>query len=261
MTEIKGVLLDLSGVLYVGDQPLPGALEALARLQNSDLRVAYVTNTTRQTRGRIRAKLESMGFDVPEAAIFTAPGAVRARLERDGLTPLLLIHPGLEPEFADLVGPEPDVVVLGDAGDAFTYQALNRAFRVLMGGAPLIAMGNNRYFQEPDGLSLDIGPFLAALEYASETKGLVLGKPSPEFFHAAVAAVGCRPEETVMIGDDAVADVEGALNAGLQGILVRTGKYRAGDEDRIGTPGAGLADDLSDAVDRLLDGSATDISG
>lgn len=252
MVKVKGVLLDLSGVLYIGDRRLSGAREALARLQASGLPLAYLTNTTRQTRERIQSKLAKMGFVVPEEAIFTAPRAVRAHIESHDLTPLLLIHPGLEPEFADLVGSNPDVVVLGDAGDAFTYQALNRAFRLLMTGAPLIAMGNNRYFQEPEGLSLDIGPFLAALEYGADAKGLVLGKPAPEFFHAAVDSLGCRREEVIMIGDDALADVEGALKAGLQAILVRTGKYRPGDEDRIGAPGAILADDFPTAVDLIL---------
>jgi HAD superfamily hydrolase (TIGR01458 family) len=252
MTGIKGVLLDLSGVLYVGAQPLPGACEALSRLQTSGLPLACVTNTTRQTRSAIHAKLAGMGFRIAESDIFTAPGAVRTHLEQQGLTPSLLIHPALEPEFADLAGPRPDAVVLGDAGEDFTYAALNRAFRLLMDGAPLISMGDNRYFQEASGLSLDIGPFMAALEYAADVKALVLGKPAPEFFHAAVQALGCRPAEALMIGDDALADVEGALNAGLQAWLVRTGKYRPGDEARIKMPGAEIIEDFAAAVDKLL---------
>ncbi len=252
MAKIKGVLIDLSGVLYVGDQPLAGARDALARLQASGLPLAYLTNTTRQTRDRIHRKLSNMGFTVPESAIYTAPQAVRAYLEEHDLRPFLLIHPDLEPEFADLVRPSPNAVVLGDAGDAFTYQALNQAFRLVVSGAPLIAMGNNRYFQEPDGLSLDIGPFLAALEHATGTEALVLGKPALQFFRAAVDAIQCQRGEVMMIGDDALADVEGALRAGLQACLVRTGKYRPGDEALIQVPGAILADDFPGAVDRLL---------
>lgn len=251
MNPIRGVLLDLSGVLYVGGAPLPGAPEALARLQGSGMPLRYITNTTRSTRRQIHRMLAGMGFSIPEAEIFTAPGAVRTVLEREGLRPLLLIHPGLAPEFADFAGTEPDAVVLGDAGDGFTYEALNRAFRLLMEGAPLLAMGDNRYFREADGLSLDIGPFLKALEYAAGVQGTVLGKPSAGFFHAAVADMGLEPGEVLMVGDDVEADVQGALDAGLQACLVRTGKYRPGDEDRVDAARARVADDLAALVEVL----------
>ncbi len=251
MNVIRGVLLDLSGVLYVGGTPLPGALDAVARLQGSAMPVRYITNTTRSPRAAIHRMLTAMGFTIPEDEIFTAPGAVRAALKRDGLTPLLLIHPDLEPEFADFSGDVPDAVVLGDAGDSFTYKNLNRAFRLLMDGAPLLAMGNNRYFREADGLSLDIGPFLKALEYAADVQGTVLGKPSSGFFHGAVSDMGLEPHQVLMVGDDVEADVQGALDAGLQACLVRTGKYRPGDEGRIEAGRSRVADDLSAVVDGL----------
>jgi HAD superfamily hydrolase (TIGR01458 family) len=251
MNEIRGVLLDLSGVLYVSDQPLPGALDAVARLQGSGMPVRYITNTTRSPRAAIHRILTGMGFAIPEEEIFTAPGAVRAVLEREGLTPLLIIHPGLEPEFADLAVGEPDAVVLGDAGDSFTYETLNRAFRLLMDGAPLLAMGNNRYFKEADGLSLDIGPFLKALEYAADVQGTVLGKPSADFFRGAVSDMGLKPDQVLMVGDDAEADVQGALDAGLQACLVKTGKYRPGDEQRLDLQRAKVFDDLGAVVDAL----------
>ncbi|MDD3518171.1 MAG: TIGR01458 family HAD-type hydrolase [Chromatiales bacterium] len=250
--SIRGVLLDLSGVLYVGTAPLPGAAEALARLQASGLPIRYITNTTRSPRAAIHRQLTDMGFAIAEDHVFTAPRAVRAHIEREHLRPWLLIHPNLKPEFADLATDDPNAVVLGDAGDAFDYHHLNHAFRLLMNGAPLIAMGNNRFFMEDDGLSLDIGPFLAALEYAAGVEGLVLGKPSAAFFQAAVADMGCETREVVMIGDDALADVEGALKAGLQGWLVRTGKYRPGDEARIGVAGAQVVADFRSAVRALL---------
>jgi HAD superfamily hydrolase (TIGR01458 family) len=251
MKAIRGVLLDLSGVLYVGDQALPGALNAVVRLQGSGMPVRYITNTTRSPRRAIHDMLARMGFSIPEAEIFTAPGAVRAVLERDGLRPLLIIHPDLKPEFADLPQDPPDAVVLGDAGNSFTYETLNRAFRLLMDGAPLLAMGNNRYFKEADGLSLDIGPFLKALEYAAGVQGTVLGKPSADFFHAAVSDMGLEPAEVLMVGDDVEADVQGAIDAGLQACLVRTGKYCAGDERRLNLQRAQVHDDLAAVVDAL----------
>lgn len=256
--SIKAVLFDLSGVLYTDDTALPGALEALQRINNEGLHIRYVTNTTRSTRTSIISKLTKMGFHIDTEELFTAPSAIHDYLIQKKLSPYLIIHPDLEEEFADLVAANqhPDAVVMGDAGKYFTYEKLNPAFRYLIEGAPLLVMGINRYFKEADGLSLDIGPFVKGLEYAAEIKAIVFGKPAATFFHAAVKSTGYPPEETVMIGDDVQSDVIGALDAGLQGILVRTGKYRAGDEKQLINQYAingHCVDDVSAAVDWIID--------
>ena len=253
MTAIRGVLLDLSGVLYVGSTAVPGAPQALADLRDAGLPLRFITNTTRSTRQAMGEKLRGLGFAIEDEEIFTAPSAVRAYLEAHDLRPQLLIHPGLEPEFAEVDQHDPNAVVLGDAGQTFDYAHLNRAFRLLMEGAPLIAMGDNRYFAEDDGLSLDIGPFVRALEYAAATEAVVLGKPAKAFFHSAVEALGCATSDVVMVGDDAISDVQGALDAGLQAVLVKTGKYRENDESRIEREGVGLAEDFPACVAAMLD--------
>lgn len=249
---IQGVLFDLGGVFYVGDQPLPGAHDTLLSLRAAGVPMRFITNTTRITRRGIVDKLKGMGLLIPEAAIFTPAMAAREYLAEHGLHPHLLIHPRLEPEFADLQPHPPDAVLMGDAGQAFSYAALNTAFRLLLEGAPLLAMGKNRYFREHDGMSLDIGPFVAALEYAADTEAVVLGKPAADFFLAAVASLGVPAGNVVMVGDDAHADVAGAMDAGLQGILVRTGKYRPGDEELVETRGGRVFDSLDEAVDYIL---------
>jgi len=113
-------------------------------------------------------------------------------------------------------------------------------------------MGSNRYFREDDGLSLDLGPFVAALEYAAELEAVVLGKPSADFFLAAVHSLDLPPQDVVMVGDDAEMDVRGALAAGLQGALVQTGKYRDGDETRVESRGGRTFEDLDAVVDYIL---------
>ena len=249
---IRGALLDLGGVLYVGDQPLPGAREALLSLRRAGVPVRFITNTTRLPRKKIIAKLERMGLEVSEKELFTPAMAARDYLQEHRLKPHLLVHPNLQSEFADLAGDSANAVLMGDAGHAFTYESLNTAFRVLLEGAPLLAMGKNRYFQESEGLSLDIGPFVVALEYAAATEAVVLGKPAPEFFLAAVNSLDLDPQDVVMVGDDVSSDVGGALDAGLQGILVQTGKYREGDENEVEPRGARVVKDIDEAVDRIL---------
>ena len=248
---IGGILLDLSGVLYIGDNPVAGAVDAVKRLASAGLPVRYITNTTRSTRQMILHRLTRLGFNINAENIFTAPIASRQYIETNNLIPFLLIHPNLEPEFSDLTG-EPNAVLVGDAGDRFTYENMNRAFRHLLDGAILLAMGVNRYFSEGDVLSLDAGPFVHALEYACGTKAVVLGKPSIEFYSTAVRSLGCNPEDTVMVGDDVEADVIGAMGSGLNGILVQTGKFIQGDEKKIKT-GALCVADISAAVDYILE--------
>lgn len=249
---IQGVLLDLEGVLYVGDFPLPGAREALLSLRAAGIPVRYVTNSTRATRAAIIQRLAHMGLEVSIQHLFTPVVAARQYLISRHLTPHLLVHPHIQSEFADLTGPTPGAVLLGDAGSAFGYEALNRCFRLLLEGLPLLAMGSNRYFREDDDLSLDVGPFMAALEYAAELEAVVLGKPAADFFHAAVHSLDLPPQDVVMVGDDAEMDICGALAAGLQGALVRTGKYRCGDETKVEPQGGRIFDDLDAVVDYIL---------
>lgn len=249
---IKGVLLDLSGTLYLDAAPIPGAVEAVARLYESGLPLRFVTNTSRMSRLRLVDHLEKTGFSLNPAHLFTAPMVMHRYLRDKNLRPHLLIHPDLREEFDDPPRDNPNAVVVGYAREAFTYENLNAAFRLLLRGAPLLATGKTRYFADGDDLSLDAGPFITALEYAAETTATVLGKPSPEFFLSAVREMDLAPKDVVMIGDDAVSDVGAAMKAGLKGILVRTGKYQPGDEEAIGEQGE-VAADVAEAVERILE--------
>jgi len=227
---IEGILIDIAGVLYVGDEPIEGAVQALHRLQESGLPIRYVTNTTRATRMRLTAKLRRMGFDIDAASLFTAPIATLKYVLQHQLRPYLLVHPSLREEFVDVNCDEPNAVIVGDAGDVFNYQTMNEAFRILMDGGVLIGMGNNRFFREQNGLSLDMGPFVEALRFASGVEPTIIGKPSVSFFQQALDDIGMAAARAVMVGDDLENDVGGAQDNGIRGVLVRTGKYRPTDE-------------------------------
>src|SRR5690606_19090550 len=117
-------------------------------------------------------------------------------------------------------------VVIGDLGEGWSFSRLNAAFRQVLGGATLLALQKNRYWRTGDGLSLDAGPFVAALEYATGVEAVVVGKPSEDFFRLAAASMALPPDRITVIGDDLESDVGGAQAAGMRGILVRTGKFR-----------------------------------
>lgn len=249
---IKGVLLDLGGVVFTGDAAIAGAVAAVAELRSYGLPVRFITNTTRQTVESLRSKLAGFGLQVSADEVLAPAAMARQYLADRDLSARLLIHPALRPDF-EHVRDGGGAVLVGDAADAFTYAALNGAFRALEAGAEFLALAHNRSFRDADGqLSLDAGPFVAALEYATGRQAIVLGKPSPEFFAAALASVGCSAAEAVMVGDDVEADVGAAMALGLAGVLVRTGKYAAGDENKIDPHPSAVVTDLAEAARWIL---------
>jgi HAD superfamily hydrolase (TIGR01458 family) len=223
--RIRGVLLDLSGTLYIDTAPTLGAVEALNRLSQADVQIRFVTNTTKESKTALFSQLRDIGFDVSPHQIFTCLTAARALIDREGLTPHLMLEDSAMEDFAGVKcsSTKPDAVVVGLAPSQFDYEHLNTAFRYLLDGARLIAIHKSRYYKTKDGLSLGPGPFVAALENASGVAGETVGKPEPAFFSSVLDDMKCSVQETVMIGDDVVNDVGGAQEMGMGGILVQTG--------------------------------------
>jgi HAD superfamily hydrolase (TIGR01458 family) len=231
MKGIKGFLIDLDGVLYVGTKAIEGARESIDLLIERKYPFRFVSNSTRKCRKTIAEHLLSMGFDIPIEYIFTPPLAAIAFLKKTGKPRCYLlttgdVHLDFEQDRFCNASNAADFVIIGDAGDNFTYDHLNTAFRYLMNGADLIALERDRYWMAPDGLCLSAGPFVQALEFATGKKATIMGKPSRTFFELAISDMGLRADQVAMIGDDILTDIGGARETGMQGILVRTGKYR-----------------------------------
>ncbi|MEE9441187.1 MAG: TIGR01458 family HAD-type hydrolase [candidate division Zixibacteria bacterium] len=227
--DIKGVLFDLDGVLYIGNQIIPGAVEAIEYLRQKQIPCRFSTNTTTKSRGVLFRKITSLGLPIKQEEIISAPQAAIRYLRKIGQPKCYLcLNDDLKDDFSEFAQTDtnPDYVIIGDIWDKWNYEIMNRIFRFLIEGAELIALHKGRYWREPDGLHIDIGVFITGLEYASGKKAIVIGKPSPEFFTAAVEDMNLAPAEVIMIGDDIESDVGGAQNAGLRGVLVKTGKYR-----------------------------------
>ncbi|GIX31080.1 MAG: haloacid dehalogenase [Porticoccaceae bacterium] len=226
---VRGVLLDLDGVFYVGDRLLPGAPEALERLERAGLRWCFVTNTTTRSAASLLDHLRRLGLPARAERLLTAPQATAAWLKREGIGRChLAVAEAVREDFAGIraVTRAPQAVVVGDIGNRWRYGLLDRLFRQLMDGARLVALHRNRYWETGDGLHLDLGAFVAALEYAADIRAVITGKPSPAFFAAALERLGVAAEEAVMVGDDLESDVGGAQAVGIRGVLVQTGKYR-----------------------------------
>lgn len=230
MMNIDGILIDLDGVLYQAGKAIPGARKTLEFLEKNDIPFRCISNTTRKCRETIRSQVSGMGIDVPLEHIFTPPLAAVAYMRQNNKTRFHLIVTGdVDQDFTGTgarVSQSADYVIVGDAGDNATYTTLNTAFRLLMEGAELIALEKDRYWMAHDGLALSAGPFVSALEYATGKSAVLMGKPSKTFFDLALRDMGLPPERVAMIGDDLITDIGGARQAGMKGILVRTGKFR-----------------------------------
>ena len=243
--SIKAIFFDLSGVLYDGSQHIDGAVDTVAEARRRGLTLRFVTNTASKGAAKILDDLYRMGFDIPAGELYTAPIAARDYVKAKGLRPYCLIHRALINDFAALDQSNPNCVILGDARDDLHYQSMNRAFGLCMEGAPLIAIGMNKYFKDDGGLKLDAGAFAQAIGWAAGIEPIVMGKPNADFFQQVVQSTSHSASECLMIGDDVCADVQGAIDAGLCALLVRTGKFRAGDEQTL-PESAGIIDSVAD---------------
>lgn len=244
----QALCIDIAGVLTEDDRALPGARDAFLSLRASGVPLRLLTNTSRTPAARVREKLAAAGFETHAGEVMTAPLAIAALLRERGLSAQLIVHPDVREDFAGMREEEPGAVVVCDAGEHFAYADLDRAMRLLQQGAPLLGVGMNRYFSGGGLLHLDAGPFIRALEFAAGVEAEIVGKPGAGMFLAACQAMGALAADTWMIGDDVQADVIGARAAGLQAVLVRTGKFRAGDEQVARDAGARVAADFAAAV-------------
>jgi HAD superfamily hydrolase (TIGR01458 family) len=231
VASFRGVLLDIDGVLHISMQPVAGAIETLLWLERQGYLVCFVTNTTTNSRANLVRHLQAIGLPLKVEHVVTAPVATAnyIRQHYPGKRCWLLTKGDTDRDFAgiNLVESHADIIVIGGAEELLTYENMNHAFRMLMDGAILLATHANLYWRTSEGLQLDSGPFVHALELATGQRATVLGKPNRAFFEQALLTIGVQPQEAVMVGDDLENDIGGAQGAGLHGALVCTGKHNA----------------------------------
>ncbi|KAI5996583.1 HAD-like domain-containing protein [Pisolithus orientalis] len=294
---LSALLIDISGTLLIGSAPTPGAARALARLRAARVPFRFCSNTSKESTQEICRRLAELSMHVLPGEVWTSIGALKGVLRDTGVRrpaylPYTLLSQSARAECLgidsgmtnhhsqdDTIEPY-DAVVVGLAPSVFDYEHLNTAFRILVrehqndkqlleaslssptSKPPLIALHKARYIQAFDrALSLGPGPFVAALEEASGTRALVVGKPTKLFFETVIKSfqggnIGDGGGGRIaVIGDDVSADLgEGAIELGLWRVLVKTGKYRAGDESREGAyPPDEVCESFADFVDRFLD--------
>lgn len=230
LAQTRTVLFDMDGVLYRGNAMLPGTQELLAFLDRTDVRYACITNNASLTPAEYEAKLAKMGIRMPAELVLTSALVTGHYLRRTyprGTRVLIVGMGGLrEALLADgsFVEDEatPELVVQG-ADFKLTYDRLKLATLAIRRGARYIATNPDRTFPAEEGLIPGAGAVMAALVAATDTEPLIIGKPAPTMFQAAVDMLGGDPATTLVIGDRLDTDIGGAINAGLPSLLVLTG--------------------------------------
>lgn len=230
----KLILLDLDGTLYIGDQAIAGAIDCVRQLRQQGLLLRFLTNTTTKSKQQLVAQLQAMGFELSTDELISAPVAAALELQRlqhvasKPISIWPLVADAIKPDFSAFTWDEnrPDFIVLGDIGDRWDLSLINRLFNAMHNGAELIALHKNRFWQTTEGLKADIGFFVAGLEYVCSKTARVMGKPNRDFFQLVLDSVNTIAADTLMVGDDIDSDIGGALEMGMRGCLVKTGKFR-----------------------------------
>lgn len=228
------ILFDLDGTLYIGNQEIPGAVNTIAQLREQGFKLRFLTNTTTKSHADLLAQMASLGFSLAPDELISAP--VGALLELQSIQQQLdrplriwpVVADAIRPDFAEFECDEntPDFVVLGDIGECWDLPLINKLFNAIHGGAELIALHKNRFWQTEQGLKADIGFFVAGLEYVCSKNARIMGKPNADFFQRVLDSAGVSAAEALMVGDDIDSDVGGAQRLGMKGCLVKTGKFR-----------------------------------
>lgn len=247
--DVKAVLLDIQGVLLQDGVGIDDAAATVEWLRDRKLPIRFLTNVTTQPHRAIAEKLGDGGIPATPEEVFSPPIAAAAVLRKHGCRTIhLAANAALAEDLSDFeqTDSKPDAIVLGDLHRGFDWDRLDGLFRMLRDGALLIALHKNRYCRRGDEIVLDLGPFVAALEYAADCEAIVVGKPAAEFFAMALADLGVSASEALMIGDDLEADVAGAQRAGIRAYQVRTGKFRPEDEQHASIQPEARLDSIAD---------------
>jgi phospholysine phosphohistidine inorganic pyrophosphate phosphatase len=246
---MSGMMFDLDGVIYNSETPIEGAAQTIAWVQREEIPYPFVTNTSSRGHTALVEKLFRFGIRTEPDRLWTPciAAAEWLRNQQNGLT-ALFVAPKAREEFSGIPCIKEDAetgakyVVVGDMGEHWDFHTLNRAFRLLHSNPEsiLIALGMTRFWLAQDGIRLDAAPFVTALEYATGKKALVLGKPAETFYQKAVGKLELPPCEITMFGDDILTDIGGAKKAGMNTVLLRTGKFRESDLEGAVAPDAVL---------------------
>jgi 4-nitrophenyl phosphatase len=241
--EIKNLIIDMDGVLWLGEQPMPALQSFFQTLRALNIRFILATNNASKSGDEYVAKLKKFGVDVAHEEILTSPQATAMYLAQHAPTAKVFVigEPGLAVELQarglSVVNDAPQtathVVVGWDR--TLSYAKLAEACLLIRAGATFIGTNPDVTYPDARGIVPGNGATLAALRVSTDVEPLIIGKPMPEMMVQSMARMGGTPADTAVIGDRLDTDILGGINAGLTTLLVLTGvtTAKAAQEDAI----------------------------
>jgi NagD protein len=247
-----GFLIDMDGVVYRGGQLIPGADRFINELRKADVPFRFLTNNSQRTRRDVATRLQRLGIDVEPEHVYTCAMATARYLagQKPGGTAYVIGEGGLltalhENGYA-VVDKDPDYVVVGE-GRILTFEMVEAALKLILGGAKLIATNLDPNCPTESGMRPGCGATVAMLEAAAGVKAFSVGKPSPVMLRGARKELGLTTDQTVVIGDTMETDILGGVQLGFKTILVLSGGTRREDLHRY----AYRPDMIVDSIDQL----------
>ncbi len=236
--NIKGILSDIDGTLYFKGAPIPGAIDAINNLRDLGIKLLFFTNTDSKSPKTVLEILQDYGFTIYEEEIYTPIIALKEFLSKyPNKKSYFVTTQEVEQEFQNFPQVEgvnvPDFVILGDFHDNWDVHRLNEAFKYVFKGARLLGTQGNKYYLDRNGEPIiDTGSFVQMIANAANITPKIFGKPSKEYFLQALEKINLSANEVFVIGDDIESDIQGANNAGIKSILVKTGKGQFYDSNK-----------------------------
>lgn len=229
LKNIRALLIDLDGVLWVGSQPLPGVAEFFSWLDAHQIRSILVSNNATRRADYTVDRVRAMGVQIPPERVLTSADATprwlkqkMPQIKRVFMIGERALYDALTQDGFEIVEQEADAVVVG-LDRALTYEKLKRATLEIRRGATFVATNTDRTLPTEEGLTPGAGSLVAAIVAATDAQPIVIGKPGRPMFELALELAGTTIQETAMLGDRLDTDIDGAAEMGLKTIMVLTG--------------------------------------
>ncbi len=251
LTAIRGVVLDMDGVVWNGPDILPGVPELFLFLREHGIPYSLATNNSSKNVDEYVARLVGIGVPAEDRNIVTSGAVTAEALAREypAETPIYVIGSESLAQLLVTAGftldeKEPRAVVVG-LDRTLTYEKLRIATRAILAGAQFIGTNADRTLPTPDGPAPGAGSIVAALEVATGITPRLMGKPEPVMFQVALERLGTTPDQTLMVGDRLETDILGADRAGLRTALVLSGISTRADIETTQIVPDGVFDNLA----------------
>ena len=224
----KGFICDMDGVIYLGNQLLPGVAEFVNWLNENDKRFLFLTNSSERSPKELQQKLQRMGLDIDEEHFYTSALATAAFLKKQapGCTAFVIGAPGLLNALYDvgvtMNDVDPDYVIVGETA-SYNYEVITKAVRLVLNGARLIATNSDLTGPTEFGIAPACRSLVAPIELATGKKAYFMGKPNPLMMRTGLQLLGVHSEEAAMVGDRMDTDVIAGMESGLATVLVLSG--------------------------------------